>query len=81
MNILLFAEIAEIAGTHSVWLDIEDPITVGQIKKKLVERFPDKGLEEKLRFCFGAVNQTYCSDDTMVSRSDVIALIPPVSGG
>jgi molybdopterin converting factor small subunit len=82
MNVLLFAEIAEIAGTRVVSVDVEEPVTIGKIKTKLAERFPDPRLKEKLRLCLGAVRETYCSDDTVLDRSvEEVALIPPVSGG
>lgn len=51
---------------------------VAQLRKELTLRFPEI---EKLNALLIAVNETYAENDLVLSESDTVALIPPVSGG
>jgi len=49
-----------------------------ELKKKLLLKFPKlKNIEE---FAI-AVNEEYAEDDLVLRENDVVAIIPPVSGG
>jgi molybdopterin synthase sulfur carrier subunit len=52
--------------------------TVGDLRKELSVRYPSL---DKLNSLFIAVNRAYAEDETALSATDEIALIPPVSGG
>ncbi len=60
-------------------VEIEFPgNTVRDLRSHLAGRFPELAALNSL---FIAVNQSYAGDETPLSESDEIALIPPVSGG
>jgi molybdopterin converting factor subunit 1 len=52
--------------------------TVGEVRRELLETYPKL---KDLRSLFIAVNLAYVDDDVVLTESDEIALIPPVSGG
>jgi molybdopterin synthase catalytic subunit len=80
INILLFAGLADAIGTSRLSLALDnDSLTVQQLKETLCVQFPSAA--SLIRLSFAARNQSYASDDTAISPSDEIALIPPVSGG
>jgi len=60
-------------------IDIDNEITVLQMKTILFETFPNL---KKLNVpFFVAVNHKYVTDSDVITINDEIALIPPVSGG
>lgn len=52
--------------------------TVGDLRQQLLRDYPKL---EDLRSLFIAVNLGYVDDEVVLTESDEIALIPPVSGG
>lgn len=54
-------------------------LTVGQLREAIRKQYPV--LVPTLERVVFAVNSAYASDQTVVSPSDEIACIPPVSGG
>lgn len=52
--------------------------TVGDLRAALNDRFPQLS---ELNSLFIAVNNDYAEENILISASDEIALIPPVSGG
>lgn len=52
--------------------------TVGDLRRTLARQFPPL---VKLNSLFIAVNHEYAEDTVLLSETDEIALIPPVSGG
>ncbi|MCM3733780.1 MoaD/ThiS family protein [Fictibacillus nanhaiensis] len=78
VQILLFASLAQQAGTQKVSLDINDPVSVEQIRSKLQVKIGElKGLETALI----ALNEEYVGLTDEVKDGDTVAFIPPVSGG
>ena len=68
----------EILGSREINIEVKDAGTVADLRKLLNEQYPDlKGLKS----LFIAVNNTYAEDGKILSDSDEVALIPPVSGG
>ena len=66
-------------NSDEIQIDIDNEITVLQMKKILFETFPNL---KKLNIpFFVAVNHKYTTDSDVIGISDEIALIPPVSGG
>lgn len=79
-TISLFAGLAERLETRSIQPNWEESqLKAGQIKQRLADRFPQHA--DILSVCFVARNQSYAHDETLVSRTDELALLPPVSGG
>ncbi len=75
INILLFAHLQEAVGESSLtWTEL--PITVGDLKQKVTEKF-----NLPLQSVMVAVNEEYAEDHLELKDGDVVALIPPVSGG
>lgn len=77
MTILLFAHATDLAGAKVV--DLAPTPTVGELRRVLARQVP--ALAALLPRCRIAVNQDFADDDTPLSPSDEIAVIPPVSGG
>lgn len=67
----------DILGGREVIIEMEGA-SVGDLRKTLSSQFPELN---KLNSLFVAVNQNYADDLQLLSETDEIALIPPVSGG
>ena len=78
LQILLFGITTDLLGTNSITIQIENNISVAQFKQALVAQYPK--LETLSSYAI-AVNETYANDDLILQENDVIAIIPPVSGG
>ena len=77
MDILLFAGLAEAAGSPRLELDGQLPRTAAELESEVRERWPALAA---MPFRV-AVNQAYAAAETPVGATDEIALIPPVGGG
>jgi sulfur-carrier protein len=78
VQILLFASLAQQAGTQKVSLDLETPVTVEKVRDLLQNQLGElKGIENALV----AVNEEYADLTVEIKNGDTIAFIPPVSGG
>ena len=75
MKILFFAHLREQIGA-SIELECAE-CTIRQLMEKVVEKFPDVDFSTVMV----AVNEEFATSDTLVQSTDVVALIPPVSGG
>ncbi|WP_185290595.1 MoaD/ThiS family protein [Chryseobacterium lactis] len=78
IKILAFGITKDILGASEKELEVQDDLNVGQLKEKLEDGFPQL---VKLKSYFIAVNEEYAEDDQMITNTDEIAIIPPVSGG
>lgn len=78
IKILAFGITKDILGAPEKELEVQDDLNVGQLKEKLEGSFPQL---VKLKSYFIAVNEEYAEDDQMITNTDEIAIIPPVSGG
>lgn len=73
VNIIAFGQIAEITG-RELQLEAAD---LTELRSKLIEKYPS--LVEK-KFAM-AVNKKLTSVNTALTENDVVALMPPYSGG
>ena len=79
VTVLLFGQARELAGTQSLDLEIENPLSVAEVFARIVADLPKLArMEPSLLF---AVNEEYASRDQLVKDGDVLAVLPPVSGG
>ncbi|MCB0686895.1 MAG: MoaD/ThiS family protein [Saprospiraceae bacterium] len=78
IKILAFGIAKDILGNRIINLEIPAAATVGALKEHLEQIYPDF---KKLRSLKLAVNQEYVDDGLVISDSDEIVIIPPVSGG
>lgn len=76
---LLFASIAEKAGTRRLTLPLEPGDTVANVRDRLVDRFPQ--LMPAVPTLLYALNEEYVRTSEPVPAGATLALIPPVSGG
>ena len=79
LSIKLFASLKQSMNSDEVKIDIDNEITVSQMKKIVFESYPNL---KKLNVPFlVAVNHKIAKDSVVISTKDEVALIPPVSGG
>ena len=76
-KIIAFGITKELLGGREASIEITGQ-TVGALRTALNERYPQL---LNLRSLLIAVNNDYADEDVVLSPSDEIALIPPVSGG
>ncbi|WP_112181740.1 MULTISPECIES: MoaD/ThiS family protein [Paraliobacillus] len=76
MKVLLFSHLQESLGTAEVELDWK-PQSVEAFKLKFKEVYNVTGLDQVMI----AINESYAMDTDIIEPGDVVALIPPVSGG
>ena len=79
VTVLLFASVADRAGTRRLTVPVRDGDTVANIRDRVVERFPQ--LESSLPTLLYALNEEYVKEWEPVPPGATVALIPPVSGG
>ena len=77
-QVLLFGIVADLVGETSLQIDVNNKSTVADFKKSLTNRYPQ--LKSYPTYAI-AVNEEYALDDIILKENDVIAIIPPVSGG
>lgn len=78
IEIRLFASLRERFGASTLSREVADAATVQDLLDGLRAQAGDKPWPQNF---YVAVNQRYVSPDTALSDGDVVALIPPVSGG
>ena len=76
---LLFASVAERAGTRKFTLELPEPATVASARDAIVARFP--ALASFVPNLMYALNEEYARENEAVTPHSTLALIPPVSGG
>lgn len=76
---LLFASVAQAAGTRRLQVRIESEATVEDVCRLVVSMYPE--LERFVPNLLFAVDEEYAEATTIVRPGQTVALIPPVSGG
>ena len=78
ITVLLFGIIRDVTGENTLKLELEKAITIGQLKQDLLKKY--NNLQRYSNFSI-AVNEEYVDLNYVLQANDVVALIPPVSGG
>jgi len=78
IRLLFFGITADLVGSNSFDYTIHKPINIQKFKEQLVNDY--KALKNINDYAI-AVNEEYASDDFIINEDDVVAIIPPVSGG
>jgi len=79
LTVRLFAFLRERAGRSEIWLgDLPDGLDVAGAKKEIERRYPEFGSLAQVR---GAIGTDYVPESRGLADGDVLALLPPVSGG
>ncbi|MNO30502.1 Molybdopterin synthase catalytic subunit [compost metagenome] len=80
ITIRLFAGLAEVIGSPSLSFHAtEIPLTAGKLKELLSATYPDAA--SQIGASLIAIDREYALDDSIITESAEVALIPPVSGG
>ena len=78
IEILFFGAAHEMTGSRSMQVEIPDDFDTSALKAMLEDRY--SGLNSNLRYAL-AVNQKVTTSNVRLSDGDVVAVLPPVSGG
>lgn len=78
IELLFFGITTEFVGENSISYSLNKSISVKELKLQLKQQY--EGLKNINDFAI-AVNETYANDDKLLQNNDVVAIIPPVSGG
>lgn len=78
IEILFFGITSDLMGDTQLEITFENVISVGDFKSTLKEKYPQL---KNINSYAIAVNEAYAEDDVILKESDVVAIIPPVSGG
>ncbi len=79
VDVLLFAIARDLVGSEQVQVQVNQPITAGELKRALATQYP--ALSQCLEISRLVAANRYLTDDQQVPPSAELALIPPVSGG
>lgn len=79
ITVLLFASVAEKAGTRKFTLELSEPATVASARDAILARYPP--LQAFAPNLLYAVDEEYARESDAVHAGSTLALIPPVSGG
>lgn len=76
VDVLFFAELQEAVGSEKLSFEA-DGLTVKDLKSKWLKAYELENIDHAMI----AINEEYAEEDTILSKGDVVAFIPPVSGG
>ncbi|KAA0566809.1 molybdopterin converting factor subunit 1 [Bacillus sp. CH30_1T] len=76
ITVLLFAHLQEEAGTARLTLQL-DELTISELKIELQNTYHLTRMDHVMI----AINEEYATNEDKIQSGDVVALIPPVSGG
>lgn len=78
ITVLFFGILKDIVEKNSLSIEIESNCTIDNFKKQLMNEY--QKLTKFTNFSV-AVNEEYVDENYVLKSNDVVALIPPVSGG
>jgi molybdopterin converting factor small subunit len=78
IQLLLFGITTDLLNTSSLELTISEDCPIAVFKKEILAKYPQL---ENINSYAIAVNESYATDEIVLKENDVVAIIPPVSGG
>lgn len=78
IQLLLFGIATDLLNASSLELEVSENSSIAVFKKEITAKHPQL---ENINSYAIAVNEEYASDETILKKNDVVAIIPPVSGG
>ena len=78
VQILFFGITTDLLGFSNLEIEVTDASTVVNLKSLLKEKYPQ--LKNMASYAI-AVNESYAVNDLVLNENDIVAIIPPVSGG
>ena len=79
VKILFFASARELTGETEMMMELDEGTGTDEIPKKLLAIFPDLDMTRDRMSL--AVNTVYCKENVVLKEGDVVAILPPISGG
>ncbi|WP_269409672.1 molybdopterin converting factor subunit 1 [Lentibacillus daqui] len=77
IDVLFFAELQESLGKDRLSLEAANVASVKELKTRLQSEYQLEAIDRAMI----AVNEEYATEDAELIDGDVVAFIPPVSGG
>ena len=78
IKLLLFGITRDLLNANELSFEVLENINVGDLKKELLSKYPQV---ENISSYAIAINESYANDNVKLREKDVVAIIPPVSGG
>ncbi|RXP44600.1 MoaD/ThiS family protein [Lutibacter sp. HS1-25] len=78
IQLLFFGITTDLVGENTLQFQLTENASVKELKKALITQF--SALKNLNDFAI-AVNEDYVENDFILNNNDVVAIIPPVSGG
>lgn len=79
IKVRLFANLRELVGEREITITVPGGVTVSYLNNEILKMYPQlKSFSNKF---VTSVNCKVTTGDTVITSSDEIALLPPVSGG
>jgi molybdopterin converting factor subunit 1 len=78
ITVLFFGISSDLVGENQLEVTLEKAISVADFKDYLQEKYSSL---DKIKTYAIAVNESYATNDLVIKDNDVVAIIPPVSGG
>ena len=79
IRLLVFGKLSDHVDPETKGLEVPDGATTEDLRRTLSERHPDA--RRALETAMVAVNQSYIPSEQSLRDGDVVAFMPPVSGG
>ncbi|MBC2769671.1 MoaD/ThiS family protein [Pusillimonas minor] len=78
INVLYFAQVAELTGTRLESWPLAEPVSGAQWLEQLEARYPQLAPAQRLKL---AVNQFHVKHSVVINPGDEVAVFEPVTGG
>ncbi|MDC0177839.1 MoaD/ThiS family protein [Polaribacter sp.] len=78
IKLLLFGITTDLVGASNLEIAVAEASTISNFKSLLKKTYPQL---KKIDSYAIAVNEAYATNDLVLKENDVVAVIPPVSGG
>jgi molybdopterin converting factor subunit 1 len=79
IKVRLFANLREVVGEREITITVPSGVTVSYLNNEIFRKYPQlKSFSNKF---VTSVNCKVTTGDTIITSSDEVALLPPVSGG
>ncbi len=78
IKIVAYGIAKDILETKEMSYELTSDLSIGSLKKELLEKYPKFSALASLRF---AVGEEYQGDDFVLTDGNEVVIIPPVSGG
>lgn len=78
IKVLFFGITKDLTGTSETSVSLTNEATIKDFKEILNKKFGNLSNIDSYAI---AVNEAYANEDTILHSNDIVAIIPPVSGG